>query len=285
MTRIADLHLHSTLSDGTESVEQVVVAAFHAGMDVLAITDHDTVRGWPRANEIARAHGITAVSGLEMSTRCEGNDVHVLGYGVDPEHTGLQSELERIRSGRIERVRNMVERIAEIHPIRWDDLIAHTVDADAIGRPHIADALVRAGIVADRSEAFSTLLSDDSPFAKKAYLPSTPTAIGLIREAGGFPVVAHPASRMSRGITDPQRFRSWRDAGMLGIEVFHREHSASDETRLLSIAIELDLVTTGGSDYHGSGKPNRIGEKVTRGPALDAILAFVRPAYGGQCRS
>lgn len=274
----ADLHTHSSVSDGTDEPEELAQNAAEAGIDVIALTDHDTFAGLERFRSAASRLGLIALTALEMSTRTQKRDVHILGYGLDPTSAALTGELEAIREGRAERVRETVRRLSTDYRISWEDVAGAAAWGQAVGRPHIADALIRAGAVSDRSSAFRSLLADDSPYVAKAYLPSTETALDVIRRAGGLPVVAHPMSRESKQLITMRQLTAWRDRGLWGLEIFHRENTPTDRSLLLELASDLELATTGGSDYHGFGKPNRLGENSPSSTALHEVLTHERKA-------
>lgn len=267
-----DLHAHSSVSDGTERPAELVAAAAAAGLDGVALTDHDTTAGWDEAIAAVRDRPMTLVPGLELSTRVGYRSVHVLGYLVDPQDPGLVEETSRIRDGRFARARRMVERIGRDHPITWDDVIAQSSDGATIGRPHIADALVARGLEPDRSAAFRGILHPASGYYEPHDAPTPLRGVELIRAAGGVPVIAHPAAS-SRGIViDEPALRELVDAGLGGLEVDHRENLAHGKRTLLDWARRYDLFVTGSSDYHGTGKPNRFGEHRTARRSFDAIV-------------
>lgn len=268
-----DLHAHSSVSDGTERPAELVAAAAAAGLDGVALTDHDTTAGWDEAIAAVAALPMTLLPGLELSTRVGHRSVHVLGYLVDPTDPGLVAETTRIREGRFARARRMVDRIGQDHPITWDDVIAQSTDGATIGRPHIADALVAAGLESDRSAAFRGILHPASGYYEPHDAPSPLHGVALIRAAGGVPVIAHPAAS-SRGIViDEPMLRELVDAGLGGLEVDHRENQSHGKRTLLDWAARHDLFVTGSSDYHGTGKPNRLGEHRTARVAFDAIVS------------
>ncbi|NUU18262.1 PHP domain-containing protein [Cellulomonas humilata] len=266
-----DLHTHSTASDGTGAPAQVVADAAAAGLDVVALTDHDTTAGWAEAELAARVHGVALVRGTEVSARSSGISIHLLSYLQDPTHPALVAELDRTRDARLNRARQIVELLAADVPITWDDVLEQSRDAVVVGRPHIADALVARGVVGDRDDAFVHLLASDGAYHVPHYAPDGPTAVRAIRAAGGVPVFAHPGAD-ARGRIVPERvFDRLAAAGLGGIEVDHRDHSPAQRTRLRGIADRLGLLVTGSSDYHGDGKANRLGENLTAPEVLAAI--------------
>jgi len=282
-----DLHTHSNVSDGTESPAELVRAAAEAGVGTIAITDHDSVAGWPEASAEARARGLSLVPGIEFSTMLDHSSVHVLGYLPDPLHRGLVDEIARVRDERIGRAERMVRRISADYDLSWDDVLAQTQEGTTVGRPHIADALVAKGIVSDRSAAFAGILHWQGGYYRPHYAPPPTNAIEILRDAGAVPVLAHPASRGWRTL-DRRVMRSLVDAGLLGLEVDHRENDAEGRALLREYAREFDLVVTGSSDYHGAGKPNRLAEHSTEPAQLDRILdagTGARPVFGASAAS
>ena len=266
-----DLHTHSTASDGTEAPAQVVAAAAAAGLDVVALTDHDTTAGWAQATAAAAQHGIALVRGTEVSARADGISIHLLSYLQDPTHPALTDELDRTRDARLNRARQIVELLAVDVPITWEDVLAQSRDAVVVGRPHIADALVARGVVPDRDTAFAHLLASNGPYHVPHYAPDGPDAVRAIRAAGGVPVFAHPGADARGHIVPDRVFDRLAAAGLAGIEVQHRDHSPAQRTRLTAIAERLGLLVTGSSDYHGEGKANRLGENLTAPEVLAAI--------------
>jgi 3',5'-nucleoside bisphosphate phosphatase len=266
-----DLHTHSNASDGTGSPAQVVADAVAAGLDVVALTDHDTTAGWDEAAEAARALGIGLVRGTEVSGRARGMSVHLLSYLQDPDHPALVAELDRTRHARLHRAEQMVALLGRDVPITWDHVLEHAADAVVVGRPHIADALVARGIVPNRDAAFVDLLRADGRYHVPHYAPDAPDAVAAIRAAGGVPVFAHPGADARGRIVPDTVFDELAEAGLGGIEVFHRDHSPHQRERLAAIAARLGLFVTGSSDYHGTGKANRLGENLTEPSVLTAI--------------
>jgi 3',5'-nucleoside bisphosphate phosphatase len=268
-----DLHAHSTVSDGTEPPADVIRAAASAGLDVVALTDHDTTTGWDAAATAAAEAGIGFVPGMEVSClTSEGISVHVLSYLHDPTHAGLLDEIGKARDARLVRAERMVELLAEDFPITWSEVTSHVGHGATIGRPHIADALVAAGIVADRSEAFAQILTAHSRYYVPHYAPDPATAVALVREAGGVPVFAHPVAASRGRVVGEAVFAEMIDAGLAGVEIDHRDNPEEGRRKLRRLAAKHDLLITGSSDYHGAGKPNRLGENTTDIAMLDRIL-------------
>lgn len=273
--RVIDLHTHSSASDGTQTPGELVAAAVEAGLDAFALTDHDTTLGWDEATRAARHAGITLVPGIEVSCARGRRSVHLLAYLPDPGHPDLVAELGEARSSRATRLDAMVERMeADGVPVTVDAVRAELEDGATPGRPHIADALVRAGVVEHRDEAFDRWLGDASPYYVAHYAPDPVRAVEVVRAAGGVPVVAHPYSRTRTGVIAVELIEEMAAAGLAGLEVHHRDHDARSVAELADLAGALDLLVTGSSDYHGEGKLNRLGEFTTSPEVLAAIEAL-----------
>lgn len=272
-----DLHTHSTASDGTDSPARLVEVAARAGITTLAITDHDTTSGWPEAAEAAGRYQIGLVRGAEISavarTSGWGTGVHLLAYLHDPTHPALLAETERTRDDRTSRARRMVELLGEDYPITWEDLLAQTQPGTTVGRPHIADALVAAGVVRDRDEAFASILRPGTPYYVGHYAPDAVAAVQAVRAAGGVPVFAHPGADARGRVVPDSTVEELAAAGLAGLEVEHRDHTPDTRGRLRDLAQSLDLLVTGSSDFHGAGKKNLIGENTTEPAVLEAIAA------------
>ncbi|MEP9383867.1 PHP domain-containing protein [Nocardioides sp. KR10-350] len=250
-----DLHTHSRVSDGTDSPAELVRKAHAAGLDVVALTDHDTSDGWDEAVAAARETGLELVRGMEISTKHDGHGVHLLAYLPDPAYPPLVEELGRILGGRDGRLPRMVERLQELGiDITVADVLAGSAEAAASGRPHVADALVRKGVVRNRDEAFERYLSAGRPAYVGRYATPLETMIRIVAEAGGVTVIAHPWGRSGRERPDAEELARLVDVGLTGIEVDHQDHTPETREKLRAIAHELDLVATGSSDYHGAGK-------------------------------
>ncbi len=280
-----DLHSHSTRSDGKESPTEVFEHAAAAGLDVLALTDHDTTSGWAEAAEAASRLGVGFVPGIEVTTvakvttnqRSHNISVHMLAYLPDPKHSALEQILGDSVSTRQTRAMAMVELLAKDFDITWDLVLKQIDEGATIGRPALADALVEIGVVPNRTAAFESILSKNGGY----YLPTETVdvfdAISLIREAGGVPVIAHPLGgakdNLDRGDLPHEHFDRLIAGGLAGFEVYHREVPQVARDWLLSLAKKHDLIVTGSSDYHGvHGKPNRLGEHTTSPEMLNRII-------------
>jgi predicted metal-dependent phosphoesterase TrpH len=278
-----DLHTHSYASDGTDAPGDVVREAAEAGLDVVALTDHDTTRGWPDAVDAAQEVGVALVRGIEVSCSTDqGISVHLLGYLQDPEDAALVRETEAARSSREERARRLVERVSKDYPLAWEDVLAQLGPDATVGRPHIADALVARGHVTDRAAAFASLLASRSPYYVPYEAPDAIAMISAIRAAGGVPVLAHPFAAARGRIVPVHVIEEMTEAGLAGLEVEHRDHTPDRRRHLRSLAARLDLLVTGSSDFHGAGKPNALGENLTDPEVFEQIeadgrLPVIRP--------
>lgn len=267
-----DLHVHSDASDGTEPPAQVVAAAAAAGLKGMALTDHDTTAGWAEASRAAEEHGLMLIPGAEITARSGPVSVHILSYLHDPDHPGISEMCRTARSGRVERAQRIAANLGEDFDLTWADVLAHVGPDATVGRPHIADALVSAGVVSDRSEAFARLLHKGTKYYVPQASPTPVEAVTAIREAGGVPVIAH-AMASTRGATlSAEEIEAMADAGMLGVEVHHRDNTETGKRLLTEIAERRGLIVTGSSDYHGTGKPNRLGENTTAPQMVERIL-------------
>jgi 3',5'-nucleoside bisphosphate phosphatase len=283
MAGAIDLHTHSSVSDGTERPADLVAAAVRAGLGTVALTDHDSTAGWQEAISAADGTGLTVIPGMELSTQLAGRSVHLLAYLFDPLDTGILDETARIRESRLHRAEAIVRRIGVDYPIAWADVLAQTSTGTTVGRPHIADALVALGIVADRGAAFADILHPRSGYFQAHYAPSPLEAVTLVRAAGGVPVLAHPGTRGRKNVLSEDNLGALVDAGLFGLEVHHRENTDSGKERLRELAARFGLAITGSSDYHGEGKPNRLGENTTDPEVLERIIAAgtgFAPSYG-----
>jgi predicted metal-dependent phosphoesterase TrpH len=259
-----DLHTHTTYSDGTDSPLALVKKAASSGITLLGVTDHDSTAGWSEA--IAALHGdVQLALGAEVSCLTEdGISVHMLGLLFDGENQGLQQLFADSRDTRIPRMKKMIENLqAAGYEITLEDVEASTPPGATVGRPHLADALVVKKILKSRDEAFMGLLNNDSPFYVSHFAPTPEDSIRAIRAAGGVAVIAHPFASRRGQILNPDSFATLVGAGLNGIEIFHRDQSEDERNQLISIARDLNLVITGSSDYHGTGKMNLIGENTT----------------------
>ena len=283
---LIDLHTHTNASDGTDSPSELIDKAINRGINILALTDHDTTRGWSEASSALLNHSsqsaMKLVLGAEISCQDEnGISIHMLGLLFDPDYQPLYEVLERTRENRHSRMERIIARLNEAGiDITLDEVNAQRKGDATLGRPHLADALVARGHVASRDEAFAALLHNKSKFYINHYSPSPVETIKLIKAAGGVAVIAHPlASQRGRTIS-MDLFESLISAGLDGIEVDHRDHSESEKSELLRFAIENELIVTGSSDYHGTGKLNQLAEYTTHPRQWEALEARALSASG-----
>ncbi|MFF5263183.1 PHP domain-containing protein [Actinomadura viridis] len=272
-----DLHSHSDVSDGTRPPAEVVRRARAAGLDVLALTDHDTVAGWDAARA-ALPEGLALVPGVELSCRHEDRSLHLLGYLFDPDEPALAGELARIREHRVNRARTMVDRLRALGAdVTWER-VRELAGGEAVGRPHVARAMVEAGVVGTMEEAFTETWIGHGGRAHVGPYPLDPVrAIRLVRDAGGTCVLAHP--RAGRGYTiGDETIGELAAAGLAGIEVDHPDQGPDDRARLRDLAAGLGLFTTGSSDDHGAQTGDRLGCETTSGEDYAALLASVAGA-------
>jgi hypothetical protein len=267
-----DLHAHSTASDGTDTPAELVRKAAAAGLDVVAITDHDGTDGWAEA-AAALPPRLTLVRGVELSAEHQGVPLHILGYLLDPAYVPLVTEMTAIRESRVDRARRIVEAMAaDGHPVSWDRTLARA--GSAVGRPHIASELVAAGLVPTVSDAFTDdWIGANGRYYRAEHKVAALTAIGLIRDAGGVAVFAHPLATKRGEVVDDAAIVAMRDAGLAGLEVDHPDHDEAARARLRSLATDLDLLVTGSSDYHGTRKSTPLGANLTSPEAYEAIVA------------
>ena len=282
-----DLHSHSRASDGTQSPEELVRAASAAGLDVLALTDHDTAEGWAEAERTARQVGLTLVRGMEISARHRGRGVHLLAYLPDPTYPPLADELGLVLDGRSARLPAMLERLREHGiDIHADDVHRVAGETAATGRPHVADALVALGVVRDRDEAFARYLSPGRPAYANRHAAALVPMIGTVAEAGGVTVIAHPWGRHAEPTLGEAVLADLQQAGLAGIEVDHQDHPRAARERLRAIARNLGLVVTGSSDHHGTGKvDHELGCNTTAPEEYHRLLELAETAALDSARS
>jgi 3',5'-nucleoside bisphosphate phosphatase len=267
----ADLHSHSTASDGTSPPAEVMRRAAAAGLGVIALTDHDTVAGHDEARA-ALPPGLTLVPGMELSCRLAGHSVHLLGYLFDPADPDLAEECAKIRESRLDRARAMVGRLVELGvPVTWEQVRA-IAGGGVVGRPHLARAMVEAGVIDSPDQAFSPdWIGDGGRAHVRRYALDPARAIGLIRAAGGVSVLAHPRAR---GWMMPDDvIAGLAGAGLSGVEVWHPDQDLDQRKRLQDLAARLDLVASGGSDDHGELTGYRIGSDTIAADAAERLLS------------
>jgi 3',5'-nucleoside bisphosphate phosphatase len=251
-----DLHTHSSVSDGTDTPAELVHKARAVGLGVVGLTDHDTFDGLDEATAEGERLGIQVVRGMELSCSRQGSTVHVLAYGADPASPGLAAEMARVRDGRLGRLAGVLAKLTALGvPVSEAEVMAQVGDSPSVGRPHIADALITAGHVQDRQEAFDRFLADGGPAHVPRYTIELEHGIDLIHQAGGLAVIAHPWGRGREHLLPPSVLQTLaHDHQLDGIEVDHQDHDAETRRQLRTLADSLGLLPTGSSDYHGTGK-------------------------------
>ncbi|GAF77251.1 unnamed protein product [marine sediment metagenome] len=254
MASRADLHTHSTFSDGVLSPTELIDLAYRLGVRIMALTDHDTIEGLPEAfATAARYPDLTLIPGVEISTDIPGSEVHVVGHFIDWKDEEFQRRLEQMRQSRLGRARKMVDKLGTLgKPVSWDR-VQSLASEGAIGRPHIARALVEAGHVATVNEAFDLYLSRNGPaYVQREHLAPA-KVVEMITAANGLPTLAHP--RELDGLEEllPQL----KTAGLIGMEVYYQDYSPGEVERLHAVADRFALIPLGGSDYHGMGGPQQ----------------------------
>ncbi|GAA3375211.1 PHP domain-containing protein [Streptomyces sannanensis] len=285
-----DLHTHSTASDGTDTPAELVLNAAAAGLDVMALTDHDTVGGHAEAIA-ALPEGLTLVTGAELSCRLDGVSLHMLAYLFDPAEPELARERELVRDDRVPRARGMVAKLQELGvPVTWEQ-VARIAGDGSVGRPHVASALVELGVVESVSDAFTPdwLADGGRAYIQKHELDPF-EAIRLVKAAGGVTVFAHPRAVKRGEVVPEDAIARLAEAGLDGIEVDHMDHDAATRDRLRGTAADLGLLATGSSDYHGSRKTCVLGEYTTDPEIYGEITrratgAFPVPGTGGHPRA
>jgi predicted metal-dependent phosphoesterase TrpH len=274
---LIDLHTHSSVSDGTEAPAELLATARAAGLDVVALTDHDTTAGWAAA-EAARPPGLTVVPGMELSCRWFLPDqppisVHLLAYLFDPEAPGLAAERARLRAERLGRGERIVAALAaDGYPVVWEQIVTGCAGG-VVGRPHVARALVDAGVVASVDDAFATLLHHGSPYYVAKADTDVREGIALVRAAGGVPVFAHGLATKRGRIVGDDAVAAMAQVGLLGLEVDHPDHTRDQREHLRGLADDLGLIRTGSSDYHGANKKTAIAVCTTDPDQFEALLA------------
>jgi hypothetical protein len=254
-----DLHTHSSVSDGTDPPAEVMRRAHAAGLDVVALTDHDTVDGHAEAlRELAP--GLTFVPGMELSCRHDGHSVHMLAYLFDPRHPGFAAQTQRIREDRVRRAEEMVARLAELGTgVTWEG-VAAIADGGVVGRPHIARALAADGVIDEPAQAFTKEWIGMGGRAYVGRYALDPVrAIHLVRAAGGVTVLAHPRAGRDSWLLPDEVIARLAGEGLTGVEVRHPDQDSSQRLRLTALADSLGLAVSGGSDDHGSLTGRRIG--------------------------
>lgn len=268
----ADLHCHSTASDGTQPPADVMRRAAAADLDVIALTDHDTVAGHREA-AAALPPGLTLMPGMELSCRIEGHSVHILAYLFDPANDRLAGEMAEIRESRLYRARAMVDKLAALGaPVTWDQ-VSEIAAGGVVGRPHIARALVNAGVVARVEDAFGPeWIGPGGRAHVPRYALDPVRAIRLVLAAGGVTVLAHPRGSQRGWRIPDEVIGEFAAVGLTGIEVYHPQHDDAERARLAELASRLGLVVSGGSDDHGQLTGFRIGTVLAPDDAYQQLV-------------
>jgi predicted metal-dependent phosphoesterase TrpH len=277
-----DLHAHTTASDGTYEPAELVGMAEAAGLNVVAITDHDGTGGWSEARRALR-YGVeagtwstiqTVVPGVEISCKINGIGLHILGYLFDPENAELDAALGEIRDSRVRRAELMVQKARELGaPITWER-VQEIADGGVVGRPHVATALMEAGVVPSVGAAFTADWIGEGGRARVEKLDMDPfRAIALIRGAGGVTVMAHPLAWRRGPVVTDEDIAAFAEAGMTGIEMKHPDHGPKERDHVRDLAKQLGLLTTGSSDWHGSRKETSLGAETTDPEVYEELVA------------
>jgi len=268
-----DLHAHSDRSDGTLAPADVVALAAERGLEGLALTDHDTFAGLEEARSAANQKGLAFVPGIEFSAEYDGASLHILGYWVDPSNQPVNEELKRLSDTRFRRGEMMIEKLQELgYDISFERVRAIAGD-DLIARPHIAQAMVEAGIVATEEEAFNGFISDGGVAYVPKHALEPADALQLIRAAGGACVLAHPGMWKGNGSVPEDLIEGMASAGMAGLEVDHPDHDEDQRAHYRALADRLDLIPTGASDCHGERFGFRLGAQTTSTDVVEALRA------------
>jgi 3',5'-nucleoside bisphosphate phosphatase len=274
-----DLHTHSAVSDGTDTPEELVRKAAAAGLDVVALTDHDTFDGLSAAVAEGQRIGVQVLDGMELSCSRQGDSVHLLAYGADQSNPELAAEMALVRGGRQGRLAGVLTKLAELGvPVSEAEVMAQVGNSPSVGRPHIADAMIKAGHVRDREEAFERFLAEGGPAHVKRYAIELERGIDLVHAAGGVAVIAHPWGRGREHVLPPALLSELAaNRALDGIEVDHQDHDANTRAQLRTLAAELGLLVTGSSDYHGTGKLDHdLGCNTTATEVYDDLVGRLR---------
>ena len=270
-----DIHCHTVFSDGTETPRALLQEARALRLHGVAIADHDTTSGWQDALAASREVRLPLLRGTEITAVDESVSVHMLAFQYDPLNADISEMFASTREARLRRTKRMVELMAQDFPITWDDVLAQVREGKrtTIGRPHIADALVAAGVYETRSDAFADAVSATSKYYIPTPSPTTHDVVAAVKGAGGVVVIAHAGDpRRNRTLLTDRQIESLITEGLDGLEVWHRGNPSEQRERLLTIARRHDLLVTGGSDWHGKGKPNALGENLTSDETVQEII-------------
>lgn len=274
-----DLHTHSVVSDGTDTPAELVRAARVAGLDVVALTDHDTFDGLDEAVAEGERNGVEVLRGMELSCSRLGQSIHLLAYGADPTEPGLSAEMTKVRGGRVDRLSGVLDKLAALGVSVSEEQVMTEVGASpSVGRPHIADAMIKAGHVRDRTEAFDRFLADGGPAHVPRYAIDIAQGIDLVHDAGGVAVIAHPWGRGREQLLSAEVLAALvREHALDGIEVDHQDHGVEVRRSLRALAKTLGVLATGSSDYHGTGKTDHdLGVNTTSAEVYAEIVHRIR---------
>jgi predicted metal-dependent phosphoesterase TrpH len=278
-----DIHCHTAFSDGTETPATLAVRSKAVGLRGMSIADHDTTAGWQEAQTAAREVGLPLLRGTEITAIYGDVSVHMLGYQYDPANQCIADMFARTCAARLKRTQRMVELLSHDYPITWQSVLAQVREGGktTIGRPHIADALVAAGVYENRSAAFADVISTSSEYYIPTPSPSAQEVVDAVKGAGGVIFIAHAGdATRNRHLLSDEQITALIDRGLDGLEVWHRGNPPEQRRRLLDICRRHDLLVTGGSDWHGAGKPNLLGENLTDEATVGQIISRgVLPLY------
>jgi 3',5'-nucleoside bisphosphate phosphatase len=278
-TGAADLHVHTSFSDGMLTPAQVVELALNIGLGAIGITDHDCVEGIGPAMEAARGTGLEVVPGVEISAAAKDDEIHILGYFVDWEAGPLVESLERIKANRVNRMRSIIALLRKNDLVIDEEKVFSTMPEGTVGRLHLARIMVEDGIVRSVQEAFDRYIGNGKPCGVRHERLDFTRAIEIIRKSGGVPVIAHPAT-----MGKDEYFPDYVKAGLRGMEAFHIKHKADTNNKYLKLAEKYGLIVTGGSDCHGMGPDKILMGKVTVGcDVVEKLREESERIRGGKC--
>jgi predicted metal-dependent phosphoesterase TrpH len=275
----ADFHIHTTASDGRIAPSDILLQAVQVGLTHISITDHDTVDGLLALGAKPQQAGVTVIAGIEFSTDMPDCEIHILGYGIDIFHPRLRQQLTLLKEDRVSRVRKMAAKITALgYPIAEQDIVEVARGSTSVGRPHVAKALIEKGYFTSVSDVFHSLLNRDKPGYVPHYKLTPSEVIGLISQAGGVSILAHPGL-----VGNDQQVRYIIESGIDGLEVYHPKHDVEAVDRYLSLAQDQRLLVTGGSDYHAiPGRfPERLGEFLVPNNVANLFVSQI----SGLCRN
>lgn len=279
-----DPHTHSAVSDGTDSLPELLEKASATGLDVVGVVDHDTFGHWQELQRLAPAfRDLGILPGIELSCETQtGVGVHLLGYLIKRTDGQVSRIIARAQRERVQRLRKMTAMMSVDFPITYDEVLRYVSPGGTPGRPHLADALVEKGYFPNRSDAFDKVLNRRSRYYVHRWAPTPVEAIRAVVEDGGVAIVAHPFAARKGKKLSPASLSEMRDAGLFGLEVYHRDHTPADRETALAAADQYGLAISGASDYHGSGKPNLLGENLM---PEETLLKLIKQASGKMLNS